>query len=159
MASENQNFVCEECEGNDDIVTCECDHGIFCDHNTCQKCVEQENQDDDCDDCDECGLCFYTCKHGTFCNCHELNFRGENCILCLFDGEVYNDQYDSLHEVLDGIAYRAYELGKKYAKTGIEKPELSKKLHKSSKNSVKALYKLFMAGFENEQKFCFMVKN
>ena len=65
------------------------------------------------DECDFCGLTFLNCGHVATQTCicpgsDPLNIvlRG-NCLACLFDGAiVFEDQWDSLAEVSEGVHVR-----------------------------------------------------
>lgn len=111
------------------------------------------NEQDEAEEetCNTCGAYVVPCVHGDFCFCGNLHYRGQ-CLLCLFDGKVYEDEWDTLAEVLDGMALRAVAIGKKYAEMKHPKPKLSKKLDPKSKNAIKALYNLFLVGFEKRIK-------
>jgi hypothetical protein len=115
--------------------------------------VDDENEEDDwqeeCqENCQECGGIFFQCKHTEGktdlctggCN-NKLAFRCF-CYKCLFDGTVeYDDQWDSLKEVLDGIAFKMLKIGE----TDTELYPLT-----SKDKDVKKLYKLYKYGYSHK---------
>lgn len=99
----------------------------------------------------ECGGLYLTCDHSggacQYCEDKDENhvvLRGQ-CIFCLFEGkEEWEDQWDSLEEVLDGIAFGVFKLGKKHGKSG--KQDLV--VCQTDDRNIKALYKLYKIGYK-----------
>lgn len=122
------------------------------DSNTADAADDEKNvyEEPSINDCESCGMEIHRCEHGSFCFCDPLCFRGF-CLLCLFNGDKYGDNWDSLDEVLDGIALKAIRIGYLYSKQNIEKPNPPKK-NIGDPKTIMALYKLFIIGFENKFK-------
>lgn len=103
------------------------------------------------EDCDKCGGEYLMCKHSAgaceWCPESDRNYvvlRGK-CIFCLFDGKDWEDEWDDLAEVLTGIALAVYNLGKKQGKSG----HRALYLCQNKTKEVKALYKLYKAGYKS----------
>jgi hypothetical protein len=88
-----------------------------------------------------------------FCEDKDTNhvFLRGKCIFCLFDGsKKFEDEWDSLCEVLDGIALRTYKLGLAQGKGRSPLFPMSKEVKKLKKawNELFPLYALYKAGHE-----------
>ena len=106
-------------------------------------------------ECDDCGSTLFFCPHSPkgVCLCEDKDtehvFMRGQCIFCIFEGKKFEDEWDCLWEILDGMALTTYNLGLTQGKERRPLFPLAKKVKKQKIfNEIIPLYKLYKAGHE-----------
>lgn len=105
-------------------------------------------------ECEDCGSTLFFCQHSSegvcFCDDKDIDhvFMRGQCIFCLFDGsKKFEDEWDCLWEILDGMALGTYNLGFEQGKERLPLFPLSEKVKKRKEfNEIIPLYELYKAG-------------
>jgi len=112
-------------------------------------CKSEEDDPRECPKCQDFFVsaspnCPHIGKHCPTCDGESIYVLRCNCVGCLFSGTLeWEEQWDSLGEILSGIALGAFKLGVTHKRARMAKIPLQ-----TEDKDIKALYDLYEAGYD-----------